>query len=245
MAIDPVCGMTVDPQTAAAIVSHDGEEFYFCSQGCAQKFRERPERYLSESEQPPAPEAPPGTVYTCPMHPEVEQIGPGACPKCGMALEPKSPTTEEDSSELNDMRRRFWISAALTVPVLILAMGHMIPGVPLTDFIGVNVRRWIELALTTPVVLYGAWPFFVRAYWSVRTVNPNMFTLIGMGVAIAYLYSVVATVAPGKVTISESAAARFQRGNRGVVRWSRAARWSPRPRPRPGRPPRGAPVSPP
>ena len=143
------------------------------------------------------PEGHSGTVYTCPMHPEVRQPGPGPCPLCGMALEPEGVLAgEEDQSELNDMSRRFWISAALTFPLFVYAMGDMLPGHPLHGLIDAALAQWIQLALATPVVLWGGWPFMVRAVQSVRTMNLNMFTLIGLGITVAYAFSVAATLAP-------------------------------------------------
>ncbi len=195
--IDPVCGMTVSPESAAATIAHQGESFYFCSKGCAEKFRSDPDKYLSNDNAGESNDhAAPGAIYTCPMHPEVEQVGPGSCPKCGMALEPKHPSGEQDDSELRDMRRRFWISAALTAPVLIYTMSNMFAGAPLREMLGADLGRWLEFGFTTPVVFYGAWPFFVRAVASVKKLSPNMFTLIGIGVAVAYLYSVIATLFP-------------------------------------------------
>ena len=212
-ATDPVCGMTVTPEGAAATASHDGETYLFCSTGCHRKFVADPERYLRPADEEPgaccdhpAPgaagaasrPADPGTIYTCPMHPEIEQVGPGSCPKCGMALEPKTISAEEpDDPEMRSMTVRFWTSAALTVPLLILTMGRMIPGLPIEGWMSSPVGPWLELLLATPVVLWGGWPFFVRAVESVRHRSLNMFTLIGLGVAVAYVYSLAATVAPG------------------------------------------------
>jgi Cu+-exporting ATPase len=251
---DPVCGMSVDPVKAAGTHSHGGVTYYFCSKGCLEKFRQDPHRYLGEHQHNhDAPTVRTGhstpttaipaaaaagasaTVYTCPMHPEVRQDKPGSCPKCGMALEPLTPPTpqrvkmqytcpmhpqivreepgscpicgmalepmtvalegEEEDPELRDMTRRFWVSTVLTIPLVVLAMAHLVPA--LAHVIDPRVRVWIELALATPVVLWGGWPFFVRGWNSVRTLNLNMFTLIAIGVAAAYGYSVVATVAPG------------------------------------------------
>ena len=206
--------MTVEPAAAADSVEHGGRTYLFCSKGCAAKFRADPERYAAGASGPGAEracchgghgggagerggDAQPGAVYTCPMHPEVRQIGPGSCPICGMALEPVDAAAEQDDTELRDMRRRFWISAVLSAPLLVWTMGEMIPGSPLRDMVEPRVSRWVQLALASPVVLWGAWPFFVRAWFSVRTMRLNMFTLIGMGVGVAYLYSLAATVAPG------------------------------------------------
>src|SRR5210317_1253588 len=139
-----------------------------------------------------------GVVYTCPMHPEVRDVRNSGCPICGMALEPEGIVVgEEDTSELDDMRRRFWISAALTLPLFVYAMGEMIPGAPFADIVPTGWAQVLQLALATPVVLWGGWPFFVRGVQSVRTWNLNMFTLIGLGVSVAFGYSLVATLAPG------------------------------------------------
>ncbi len=151
--------------------------------------------------EPPPPTPAAGAVeYTCPMHPEVVRPAPGQCPICGMALEPRTPTAAHDEGpdpELVDMRRRLWVSAALTVPLVLVAMGAMIPGDPIGRLLPAHLHNWIELALSTPVVLWGGWPFFVRAWRSVVNCRLNMFTLIGLGVSVAYAYSLVATLAPG------------------------------------------------
>ncbi len=205
-AIDPVCGMTVDPAAAAGSVTHDGTTYFFCSRHCLEKFRADPGRYTGpqaapeghacgHAEHAPAP-AVPGVKYTCPMHPEVIRDGPGTCPKCGMALEPMTPTPgAEDDSELRDMTRRFWVSAALTLPVVLLAMLPMI-GVALPRWLHGSNGKWVELILSAPVVLWGGWPFFVRAVQAARHGTANMFTLIGLGTAAAWGYSAVATAAP-------------------------------------------------
>ncbi|MEN6544020.1 heavy metal translocating P-type ATPase [Parvibaculum sp.] len=193
MAKDPVCGMTVDPQTAKHRAEHEGETWYFCSAGCEAKFRADPDKYLHPVAQEPAPE---GTIYTCPMHPEVRQVGPGSCPICGMALEPLVAGTDAGPNhELIDMTRRFWIGLALTVPVFLLEMGGHLTGLDMT--LGTTLTNWIQLALATPVVLWAGWPFFLRGWQSLLTRNLNMFTLIAMGTGVAWTYSVVATVAPG------------------------------------------------
>jgi Cu+-exporting ATPase len=195
-ATDPVCGMTVDRSTARHMAKHAGARFYFCSAGCQGKFAADPAKYLAGR---PAPEPmPEGTIYTCPMHPEIEQAGPGDCPICGMALEPKGvPTGDEGPNpELVDFTRRFWIGAALTIPLLVLTMGPLI-GLPVRDWLGERLTLWLELALGTPVILWSGWPFFVRGWKSFMTMNLNMFSLIGMGVAAAYAYSVAAVLAPG------------------------------------------------
>jgi len=197
---DPVCGMTVDPATAQHRAEHAGKTHYFCSAHCRTKFLADPNRYVAVTDPvvaPPAVPPPPsqGTIYTCPMHPQIRQVGPGHCPICGMALEPAVASAEAvESAELVDMRRRFWIGLALTVPVLVLEMGGDLAG--LHKIIAPQVSSWIQFALTTPVVLWGGWPFFVRGVDSLRTKNLNMFTLIAMGTGTAFAYSAVATLAP-------------------------------------------------
>ncbi|HET8818322.1 MAG TPA: heavy metal translocating P-type ATPase [Xanthomonadaceae bacterium] len=187
---DPVCGMRVDPDTTPHRATHAGRDFHFCSGRCRERFLAEPAKFLSPREEE-AP-APAGTTYTCPMHPEVRQPGPGTCPICGMALEPEMPSLdEEDNPELRDFSRRFWWTLPLTLVVLALAMfGQWLPALPTES------RTWLELALSAPVVLWAGWPFFERCVASIRSGNPNMFTLIGIGVAAAFGYSVVATVAP-------------------------------------------------
>jgi P-type Cu+ transporter len=194
---DPVCGMLVNPHTTPHRATHGGRTFYFCCAGCRQKFEADPPRYLAP-EQVKQMEAPPpaGAVYTCPMHPEVRQTGPGSCPICGMALEPVMVTADaEPSAELVDMRRRFWIGLALTVPVLLLDMGGHVLG--LAHVIGQQASNWLQLLLATPVVLWAGWPFFVRGWQSLVSRKLNMFTLIVLGTAAAWLYSLSATLAPG------------------------------------------------
>ena len=196
-ATDPVCGMKVDRATARHMAKHEGGRFYFCSGALQGEVRGRPRRPTSADA--PAPEPmPAGTIYTCPMHPEIEQVGPGDCPICGMALEPKGvPTGDEGPNpELVDFRRRFAVGAALTVPLLVIAMGPML-GLPVEAWIGERTARWLELVLATPVVLWCGWPFLVRGWKSFRTMNLNMFSLIAMGVDAAYVFSVVAVLAPG------------------------------------------------
>ncbi len=156
-AIDPVCGMTVDPGTAKHKAEHKGHTYYFCSAGCRTKFVATPAKYLDKVEEPVAA----GTIYTCPMHPEIRQVGPGSCPICGMALEPVTVTAESGPNpELADMTRRFWIGLALAVPVLILEMGGHLTG--LTMLLGQQFSNWLQFILATPVVLWAGWPFFVR-----------------------------------------------------------------------------------
>ena len=193
---DPVCGMDVDRAAARHVLRHDGEAVYFCSAGCKAKFEAAPEKYTGAR---PDPESmPEGTVYTCPMHPEIEQVGPGTCPICGMALEPKGvPHGEEGPNpELVDFRRRFAVGAVLTLPLVVLAMAPML-GVPVETWLGARAARWTELVLATPVVLWCGLPFLERGWRSFRTWNLNMFSLIAMGVLAAYLFSVVAVLAPG------------------------------------------------
>ena len=193
---DPVCGMSVDPHTAKHRREHGGRTYYFCSARCAEKFEAEPETYLGP-ERAQAKPAPKDAIYTCPMHPEIEQVGPGDCPICGMALEPKTVLLEEEgpSAEYLDMRRRFWVSAALSLPLLIWVMGEHLLG--LGHAIPRQMAHWLQLALATPVVLWAGWPIFKRCWASFQKLSPNMWTLIGIGVGAAYLYSVVATIAPG------------------------------------------------
>ena len=232
--IDPVCGMTVDPSTSSHQLEHDGETYYFCCAGCRTKFAADPDGYLKPGEEKAATPADEGAIYTCPMDPEVEQVGPGSCPKCGMALEPMmvaapairveytcpmhpevvsdepgscpkcgmalEPRTvavaEEENPELTDMRRRLVWSAALSLPVFVVAMSEMIPGQPLQHAVPGTALVWLQLLLATPVVLWAGWPLLERAWTSVVTRNLNMFTLIGLGVGAAYLYSLVAALFP-------------------------------------------------
>ena len=189
-ATDPVCGMKVDPLTTSHHAEHAGQAYHFCSAGCRTKFVADPERYLHPATD--AAPVPAGTQYTCPMHPEIVQDGPGTCPLCGMALEPMLPSLdEEENPELTDFRRRFWWTLPFSTATLLLAMGGMY-----LDVIPPTVRTWLEFALSTPVVLWAAWPFFQRWAQSIRHRSPNMWTLIGTGVAAAYGYSVVAVLAP-------------------------------------------------
>ena len=196
--VDPVCGMKVDPASAAGSAEHTGTTYYFCSTHCKEKFAADPARFLQAPRQPQAPSSQGGT-YVCPMHQEVRQQGPGACPICGMALEPEdiSAGQEPENPELRDMTRRFWASAILTLPVFALAMAEHIPGLQPDRLIDPRVSQWLQLLLTTPVVLWGGWVFFVRAWRSVVTGRLNMFTLIGIGTGVAWAYSVLATLAPG------------------------------------------------
>ncbi|HZQ73823.1 MAG TPA: heavy metal translocating P-type ATPase [Burkholderiales bacterium] len=192
MATDPVCGMTVEPAQAAARLDYKGQAYYFCSQHCLRAFRAAPAEYLSGKRARAMPAAQPGGQYTCPMHPEVVQPGPGSCPKCGMALVPmEGGGGEADDAELRDLTRRLWVSAALTVPLFILTMGPMLGLLPALHL------PYVEFLLATPVVLWGGWPFLRKFRLSLAHRSPNMYTLIGLGVSLAYLYSVVAAFAPG------------------------------------------------
>lgn len=239
--VDPVCGMTVNSKSGAGSFEVKGQTYYFCSAHCLTKFRQDPERFIkasttAEETKPVAiePKRSSQAEYTCPMHPEVKQEGPGSCPKCGMALEPVTisapkekveytcpmhpqivrdapgncpicgmalePRTvslaEEENHELKDMRRRFWVSAVLTLPALAIGMSDLIPGAPLQRVIPPSVSAWVQLVIASPVILWGGWPFFVRLWQSLLHRSPNMFTLIGLGVGVSYGYSVVATVFP-------------------------------------------------
>lgn len=191
---DPVCGMTVDPATSKHHFTHHGETFHFCSAGCRTKFAADPAKYLAK-EKAPEPEMPAGTIYTCPMHPEIRQVGPGSCPICGMALEPEVASLETGPNpELADMTRRFWIGGALALPAVVLEMGGHLAGPH--NWIDPTLSNWIQFVFATPVVLWAGWPFFVRGWQSLLTRNLNMFTLIAMGTGVAYVYSVLGTVAP-------------------------------------------------
>lgn len=229
--IDPVCGMRVTPSSARHH-EHGGRTYFFCSARCAEKFRAEPSRYIGATKpvataEPPeharhgtqdtqtSPSSPPTSAtaveYTCPMHPEVVQIGPGTCPKCGMALEPRVALAEPaEDRELVDMRRRFGICLVITLPLFALAMAEMLPGDPIGHALGGPTIAWIQLALATPVVVWGAAPFFVRGWRSLVTRHLNMFTLISLGTAAAYVYSVVATVLPGLFPPA-------MRGHRGIA----------------------------
>ncbi len=214
---DPVCGMTVDPSRAAGSFVHEGKTYYFCSVHCLHKFKADPAAFLARK---PVGHGSHGrghgekgsshgthkaedkktnvSVHTCPMHPEVRQVGPGACPKCGMALEPEVVTLDEAANpELVDMSRRLWICLLLTLPVFLSAMSEMLPYDPIRAFIPQHVLNWLQMALTAPVVVWGGWSFFQRGWASIKNRSLNMFTLIAGGVGVAFVYSVVATVAPG------------------------------------------------
>ena len=189
--------MTVDPATSKHRFEHHGETFHFCSAGCRTKFAADPAKYLAKNEQDqaPEPEMPAGTIYTCPMHPEIRQIGPGSCPICGMALEPEVATLDSGPNpELADMTRRFWIGGALALPAIVLEMGGHLAGPH--NWIDPALSNWIQLVFATPVVVWAGWPFFVRGWQSLVTRNLNMFTLIAMGTGVAYVYSLIGTIAP-------------------------------------------------
>jgi Cu+-exporting ATPase len=207
-AIDPVCGMTVEPDKAKHRLEYDAEIYYFCSDHCRQKFADAPDTYRTHARDHEEPAEhggvggkagePEGTSYTCPMHPEVVQDKPGTCPKCGMELEPRGVATAEDESspELKSMTRRFWVSLLLTIPVLTIAMSDMIPGLSAREFLPAAVVNWVQFALATPVVLWGGWPFFARGWRSIVNRSLNMFTLIGLGTGAAYAFSLVSTIFP-------------------------------------------------
>ena len=191
---DPVCGMDVDPHSTKHSAEQERQPYYFCSAGCRTKFVTNPAAYLDKSDAS-APDLPAGTIYTCPMHPQIRQIGPGSCPICGMALEPEMVSLNAGPNpELADMSRRFWIGLALATPVFILEMGGHLAG--LHQFIAPRTSNWLQLILATPVVLWAGWPFFERGWASLRTRNLNMFTLIAMGTGVAWSYSVFATLFP-------------------------------------------------
>jgi Cu+-exporting ATPase len=191
---DPVCGMTVDPATSKHRFDHHGATFHFCSAGCRSKFAADPAKYLAK-DKTPEPEMPAGTIYTCPMHPQIRQAGPGTCPICGMALEPEVASLETGPNpELADMTRRFWIGGALALPAVVLEMGGHLAGPH--NWIDATLSNRIQLVFATPVVLWAGWPFFVRGWQSLLTRNLNMFTLIAMGTGVAYVYSLIGTITP-------------------------------------------------
>ena len=196
---DPVCKMKVMPETAAAKYDYKGKTYYFCAQRCMERFRANPEQFLNPQPAAPKPQvaASDDAIYTCPMHPEVRQHGPGSCPKCGMALEPEILTAEqEENPELVDMARRFRACVALTIPVLVLAMSEMMPGSVGHSVLSIPALHWVQFFLSTPVVLWGGWPFFQRAWASIVNRSPNMFTLIGIGTGTAYAFSAAAVLYP-------------------------------------------------
>jgi len=196
---DPVCGMTVPLDAGKPRHEHAGETYHFCSQKCHDKFAADPEHFISGAHKRHGESPPKGAQYTCPMHPEIVQDGPGECPKCGMALEPMGVPAAGDgpNPELVDFKRRFWVGAVLTVPLLVLTMGPFVGLGFVRDILGERTTLWIELILGTPVILWAGWPFFERGVKSVINRSLNMFTLIGMGVGAAYLFSVVAVLVPG------------------------------------------------
>ncbi|HEV8598590.1 MAG TPA: heavy metal translocating P-type ATPase [Gemmatimonadales bacterium] len=201
-ATDPVCGMQVPASTPHRYTTPQGEEILFCSAGCRERFSKAPAKYLHPPETA-TPGAAPGSSkaasYTCPMHPQIIRNAPGNCPICGMALEPVLAlgTAVEESPELRDMSRRFWTAVALTIPLLLVAMGDLLPGQPVSRILSARTRMLLELLLATPVCLWAAWPFYTRAVESVKQRSLNMFTLIGLGVSVAYGYSIVAALLPG------------------------------------------------
>jgi len=206
--IDPVCGMTVKTDAAAGSIEFEGRTYFFCSRHCVERFRAEPSLFLTPQPQPltkigihrerVTPSQTGAREYTCPMHPQIVRGRPGSCPICGMALEPCAiTTTEEENPELTDMTRRFWVSVFLTLPVFLMGMNDLLPGRPFERLATLDVLGWIQLVLATPVVLWCGWPFFVRAWQSLINRSPNMFTLIGLGVAVSYVYSVIAKSIPG------------------------------------------------
>ena len=192
---DPVCGMMVDPAKAAGSFAYQGNTYHFCSEHCLAKFKVDPAKYAAKEKRGAPTTGPADVKYTCPMHPEVVQVGPGSCPKCGMALVPVA-GAEEDNAELRDMTRRFWVGAVLSAPLVFIAMA---PYLGIMEPLGLapRARAWVEFALGTPVVLWSGWPFFRKFALSLRNRSPNMYTLIGLGVALAYIFSVAAVFAPG------------------------------------------------
>src|SRR5580704_1447469 len=210
MECDTVCGMSVNPEKAKATAEHAGKTFYFCSAGCAAKFKAEPAKYLNAKSptlmHAPAQPISPGGIapadpahsdYTCPMHPQISRPGPGSCPICGMALEPRTASANEmENTELASMTLRFWVSVALAIPVIILGMSDLIPGKPLQQVFSVRAIAFLQLALATPVVAWGGAPFFERGWASLVNRSLNMFTLIALGTGTAYAYSVIAVLFP-------------------------------------------------
>jgi Cu+-exporting ATPase len=205
--LDPVCGMKVKPPTAAGSIEHGGQTWHFCGQGCVRKFQADPAKYdgsqapaplaeLLKSDAPDASHASHGE-YTCPMHPEIVSDKPGPCPICGMALEPTTETADSENPELVEMTRRFWIGAALTLPLLAVMISDLLPAHPLQRVVSTQMLGWLEFAFATPVVLWGGWPFLQRGWASIVNRNLNMFTLIAIGTGAAYLFSAIAVIAPG------------------------------------------------
>jgi Cu+-exporting ATPase len=193
---DPVCGMMVDPRASAHRREHAGRSYHFCCAGCAAKFSSEPEKYIAGSPPQHSRSVPEGTIYICPMHPQIRQAGPGACPICGMALEPElASASAGPNPELADMSRRFWVALVLTLPVLVLEMGGHLANLHM--LIGQAWSNRLQFLFATPAVLWAGWPFFVRGWQSLVTRNLNMFTLIAMGTGVAWLYSVIAILFPG------------------------------------------------
>ncbi len=201
VAKDPVCGMNVSERDAAGQVEHDGHAYYFCCQGCAQKFKSDPEKYLgprpSMAVVTPAHQV---AEYTCPMHPEIVRNKPGPCPICGMALEPREVATDEVNHELIEMQRRTWVCIGLTIPLLLMMILNMIPGA--ANLVSPTGESWLQLALATPVVLWGGWPFFQRGWTSIINRHLNMFTLIALGTGVSYLFSLIAVLFPGTIPLA-------------------------------------------
>ena len=195
---DPVCGMSVDPATAQHRAEHEGHQYLFCSAKCRERFVAEPARYLTPAPVQPPPHAQAGKVlWTCPMHPQIVREEPGSCPICGMALEPMTPTAEAENPELRDMTRRFWVSLALSVPLLAMVMAEHFAKATIDALIPPHLAVWVQLILATPAVLWGGWPFFQRGWASFVSRRLNMFSLIALGTGVAYVYSLVAALAPG------------------------------------------------
>jgi len=195
MATDPVCGMMVDTHAGRPRYDYAGQTFHFCSEGCRTKFEREPARYLDKASAPKP--LPLGTLYTCPMHPEIVQEGPGPCPICGMALEPMGVTPEDEKNpELTDFTLRLAVGTPLALALLAIDMSAHVFGVDLLPLLSAQAKQWLQLALAVPAVLWCGWPFFVRGWISLRTRRLNMFTLIAIGTGAAFLYSLVATIAP-------------------------------------------------
>lgn len=193
--VDPVCGMSVQ-ESSPHHDYHDGRDYYFCGDNCLQKFRTDPDTYLKPVESEIIPEQHAIALYTCPMHPEIQQASPGFCPICGMALEAAYNTIPTDNPELKDMQRRFWVSAVLTLPVFMLAMIFDMAPQMMPAYLDTGISQWMQLVLATPVVLWGGWPFLQRAMQSLKTMQLNMFTLVGLGVTVAWSYSIIALFFP-------------------------------------------------
>ena len=197
--IDPICGMTVDPANAAGKYERNGSMYYFCSKGCLEKFTNDPESFVKAHQKPK--ESLDGIEYTCPMHPQIVQIGPGSCPICGMALEPRVVSLDDNPDvELSAMTRRFWLSLLLTVPVFTMATMEMISG--LEHVIPIRISLWLQFLFATPVVFWGGFPFFQRGWASIWNLRPNMFTLIAIGTGAAWCYSVVGLFFPDLFPVS-------------------------------------------